>query len=68
MEARPWNVGGRSVVRPPHARGTKLELLQPFEALREAPGVAPLGLGQGLEPLGDLGEVLLTCGLGTLTL
>src|SRR5262249_48344664 len=35
-----------------------------FEALGEATGVALLGPGEGLEPLGDLFEVLVTGGLG----
>src|SRR5689334_21759490 len=41
-----------------------LQLFEALEALREAPGVAALGLGQGLEPVGDLGEALLARGLG----
>src|SRR4051812_37128908 len=35
-----------------------------LEALREAAGMALLGPGQGLQPLGDLLETLLAGGLG----
>jgi hypothetical protein len=41
-----------------------IELLQTVEALGEAPGMAALGLGQGLEPLRDLGESLFAGGPG----
>ena len=35
---------------------SSIKALQALEALAEAAGVAALGLGQGLEPLGDLGK------------
>src|SRR5690349_21843740 len=40
-----------------------LQLLETLEALREAAGVAALGLGQRLEPLGDFREALVAGGL-----
>ena len=42
----------------------QLQLFQAVQALGEAAGVAALGLGQRLEPLGDLREALLAGGPG----